>query len=92
MMEDAALAIEHAGTLNLIALLTSLISVVGVFLMFKMNKMGFYAYIIAQLAMTIGPLAILGFGNWTALMGAMWTGFLAVVFIILYGVNLKHMK
>jgi len=67
------------------------ISLIGAFMMYKLKRNGFYLYTIAQ----IGQLFILpiysGWNNVVLISMAM-SGFLALVFIILYGLNYSKLK
>ena len=56
----------------------------------KLKKTGYYIYIVACLIGIIGPLAIIGSGimGGFILLGSVFS----ILFIILYGVNLKHLR
>lgn len=82
---------QHASTLALISVLGALLSLTGAFLMFKLNRKGFFVYTSAQLVLILAPMALVGF-NFLTGFTAMLAGFFSVLFIVLYGVNLKHMK
>ena len=62
------------------------ISVFGAIMMWKLKKTGFYVYTGANVIWAILPIVWLGGGF--AFMGLLWP----VVFIVLYGLNLKHLK
>jgi len=61
-------------------------SLFGALQMWKLKKMGFFIYTGANLVMAILPIVWLGLA-----FGAMGFG-VPVVFIVLYGLNLKHMS
>ena len=68
-----------------------ILSLAGAFLMFRLKKTGFYLYSGAQIVMLfVAPL----FAGFTAMTLVSLGGgaVLALVFIILYGLNLKYMK
>jgi hypothetical protein len=90
LMEGAAIAIENAPTLNTISVIVALLCLVGAFQMRKLKKTGYYIYIVACLIGIIGPLAIIGGGimGGFILLGSVFS----IFFIILYGVNLKHLR
>lgn len=94
MMESAiALAeksAENAKPLGYVALATSLLSLLGVWLMWNLRRMGFGIYVVASLLGLLVPFAFLGFDLMTFI-GLGVGGFITVLFIILYAVNLKHM-
>jgi hypothetical protein len=54
-------------------------------MMWKLKKTGFYVYTGAQLAGIIAPIVM---GSSFGTMGAIFS----VLFIVLYGMNLKHMS
>jgi len=83
--------VEHASTLALISVLGALLSLTGAFLMFKLKRNGYYVYTVAQLMLIIAPISLVGF-NFVTGASALITGFFALLFIVLYGVNLKHLK
>jgi len=68
----------------------ALFSLLGIFLMFKLKKNGFYLYSVVNLFWMLVPVYFIGMevGMMTLAMGGGFT----ILFIILYAVNLKHMK
>jgi hypothetical protein len=70
--------------------LFALLSLLGVFLMFKLKKNGFYLYLGANLFWLLVPLALIDFDS-TLLMTMISLGITAL-FVILYSLNLKHME
>ncbi|RUT77942.1 hypothetical protein [Ancylomarina longa] len=70
--------------------LFAIISLIGVFMMFKLKKNGFYVYTFANLFWLLVPLALIDFDAMltNTMIGAGFT----VLFVILYAVNLKHME
>lgn len=83
--------VEHASTLALISILGALLSLTGAFLMFRLKRNGYYLYTLAQLLLILAPMALVGF-NFVTGASAIITGIFALLFIVLYGVNLKHLK
>ncbi|HEY4797690.1 MAG TPA: hypothetical protein VII99_01320 [Bacteroidia bacterium] len=74
------------------ALIVALLNVIifgGAFMMWQLKKSGFYLYTLGQLAQIIVPFIVVG-GLMGGMMGIV-TGIFGVAFIIMYGVNLKHM-
>ena len=69
-----------------VSLVLAAASLFGALQMWKLKKMGFYLYVGAQLIAAILPLVWLG--SAFAILGFLWP----VVFIVLYGLNLKHMS
>ncbi len=68
-----------------IGLILSIASLVGAIQMWKLKKTGFYIYTAANV---IGILLPVFFGLGFSAIGAI----IPVLFIVLYGLNLKHMK
>lgn len=68
-----------------VGLVLTLIGLFGVIMMWKLKKNGFYVYTGAQLLGIVAPMVMGGaFGLWGAVF--------SVLFIVLYGLNLKHMS
>ncbi len=96
MMQDiiafSEKTMEHNKTTNLIGMILMLIQGAAVYMMFKLNKIGFWIYLLVNVSL-IGVTAY--FVPWPNVMSSMtiiFSSLIAIVFIILYGVNLKHMK
>ncbi|MEM7162399.1 MAG: hypothetical protein AAF487_08135 [Bacteroidota bacterium] len=88
IMDKSFEAMELMPMVLGIALIGLLIRLFGVIFMFKMKRKGFYPYVIGMLIHYIGPIVILG-----PLLGIQYI-FLLIVgigFIIMYGLNIKHM-
>jgi len=90
---DAALAADVAGEVGssllifaVIGLVVTLISLFGVIKMWKLQKQGFYIYVGASIVAFIMTLLMTPVG-----FPVMPLVFM-IVFIVLYGMNLKHMK
>ncbi|MCB9179082.1 MAG: hypothetical protein H6590_06630 [Flavobacteriales bacterium] len=95
-MMDQALAmaekqVENATPLGISGLLLSAISLLGVWMMWNLRKTGFWLYLVATIAGLIVPIVFLGASLMTFL-GVGFMGVIALIFIILYAVNLKHMS
>lgn len=70
--------------------ISSILTLLGAILMWGLNKKGFYIYVVGIAISIIAPMFIYG-----GFIGAAKGGFVAffgVLFAILYGLNLKHMK
>lgn len=91
MGESMDVMIEWAPTLNWLNIGIGLLCVFGAFLMWQLKRTGFYLYTVATLIAIITPIALMG-GNILTLINTFAAGFFGLLFIILYGVNLKHMK
>lgn len=83
--------IRHGKAIYSFAILFSLMSLVGAFLMFRLKKLGFYLYVLAQLA----ALFVLPFySGWSmvVVLSILGSGFISLVFIVLYAVNYNKLK
>ena len=90
-MDTLGVIAEHGSSIYLLSFLVSLLSLAGAFLMFKLNRMGFILYVIAQ----IGLLFIMPvFASFSVVIVAslLISGLFTLLFIILYALNLKQMK
>ena len=95
MMEEgmamAELGAENAGPLGGSGLVLSLLGLAGVWMMWNLKRIGFWVYTVASLGGLIAPLAILG-SSMLVIMSLGLGGLFTLLFIILYAVNLKHMR
>ena len=90
-LEVLQTTIMHGKAIYSLAALCAVISLIGAFMMYKLKRNGFYLYAIAQ----IGQLFILPiYSGWNSvvLISMAMSGFLALVFIILYGLNYSKLK
>jgi len=81
---------ENLDMMTLTNILFAMLSLLGVFLMFKLKKNGFYLYSAVNLFWMLVPIYFIGFEVGMMTLGI--AGFVTVLFIILYAVNLKHME
>lgn len=82
--------IANALTLGIVAIIASGLSILGAYWMFKLKKIGYYAYIVAKVIGIIIPLIIFGVNILTIIMYG-FIALIAVLFIVLYGVNRKYL-
>src|SRR5690606_35161790 len=77
-------------TIQLVTLLSIILSLLGAFLMFRMKKIGFHVYVISKIV----GLSVMLFYTYSWMIGATYGifGVLTLAFIIMYAVNLKHFK
>lgn len=89
--EAMRLAVANKIPNLLVATICSLLCVIGAMQMWKLKKTGYYIYIAGEI---IPPIAafVLGGGGMLGSMGAAVGLIIAIVWIVLYGLNLKHMK
>jgi hypothetical protein len=82
---------------NISNVLVGILCIVGAILMFQLRKVGFFLYIAGcVIAMIVGFLSIQvlmpsGFSG-IGMIGVVLGALISIAFIVMYGVNLKHMK
>ncbi len=94
-LELAQIEIANALSLAVIGFIAALLSLLGGVMMYNQKKKGYYLYIGSKVLGVLGPLIILvssGVGFMLLSISIFWPLFWAVVFIVLYGMNLKHMR
>lgn len=89
-MEITEKSIDNAMPIGVCDLVLSLISVLGVWMMWNLRKSGFWLYLLATIGGLVVPLVFLG-GGMLALLSVGFMGLISIVFVILYAVNLKYM-
>lgn len=84
------LMLENFYAIQLGALTSALCCLFGAILMRKLKKNGFYLYLFGSIISIVIPLFFLGFGfmGQMILIGSVFT----IAFVIMYGVNYKHLK
>jgi len=89
-LEQTMAMMKYTDVLMASSLICCVICLIGALQMWKQKKMGFYIYAVGEVAPAIVSVACLGmqsFKGWN-LMGL----FIPVIFLVLYGLNLKHMN
>ncbi|MBN2347433.1 MAG: hypothetical protein JXJ22_01265 [Bacteroidales bacterium] len=84
-------AMEFAWAISLSKMLLAALALWGVILMWQLKKNGFYLYALAKIVIITLPIIFLGY-NFIAAIGVISGGFFALIFIVLYALNLKSMK
>ena len=83
---------------GILSLVAALLCLWGVIQMWKLKKMGFYLYLVGEIAPLIISFATIGFAGLFNFAGgvmamAVGIGFIfSIAFIIMYAVNLKHLN
>jgi hypothetical protein len=72
-------------------IIANALTFLGAFLMFRMNSKGFWIYVLGTAGGVIAPLIIFGH-NSLANIFAYGSGFVGLIFIIMYAFNLRDMK
>jgi len=95
MMEDSIRIQEnlvaHAKSIGYSGLVLNLIGVLGVWLMWNLKKNGFWIYLLSTVGGVVSGLLIMT-GGWMANLSLGIGILISLVFVILYAVNLKHMR
>jgi len=90
---SAANSLAKNGMIYYILLIVlALVCLVGAVMMWKMKKTGFYIYVVGELAPVILPFIFFGgfgiLGGFAMVLGLIFP----IAFIIMYGLNLKHLS
>ncbi|MEJ7586508.1 MAG: hypothetical protein WKI04_02990 [Ferruginibacter sp.] len=64
----------------------------GAFLMWNLRKTGFYLYVAGTLVGIVSPFVIFGGSNLMSIGSSVIVGFIGLIFVVLYGINLKYMR
>lgn len=81
----------HAQEIHICNLVLYVVSLLGAILMYQLRRMGFYLYTTAQILLLFVLPYFVGFST-VVVIGMFFSGALALVFIILYALNLKYMN
>lgn len=81
----------NAAIMQLFTFLLSALSLTGGILMWHQRKVGFHIYTAANVFLLVVPLALIGFHAFVLLTVAISAVF-TILFIVLYGMNLKHLR
>ncbi len=84
-------AAENAFPNMIIGIVCSLLCLFGALQMWQLKKQGFYIYTVGEIAAPIAAF-ILGAGGMIGGIGAIFGVVIAIVWIVLYALNLKHLK
>jgi len=82
---------ENLKKAGLAAIIGAIFCLGGAVMMWKLKKTGYYLYIAGTLIGIASPFVIYGGDNIMAIFSSLIVGLIGLVFVILYGVNLKHM-
>lgn len=74
------------------SVIANVLTLIGAILMWRLNRAGFYVYVAGVLLDVVAPFVIYGTGSFLAVMSSVFTGFIGLIFIVLYAFNLKDMK
>jgi hypothetical protein len=91
MQETMIKAVENAVPNLVIGLVCSLLCLFGALQMWKLKRSGFFIYSVGEITPAIAAF-FLGGGGLIGSAGAIFGLVIAIVWIVLYAVNLKHMR
>ncbi len=80
---------ESIRTYSVIGLISSLLKLTGAILMWNLKKMGFYFYVAGVAVIVVIPLFM---GQLIGIISGSIRGFVGVIFIVMYALNLKYMN
>jgi len=86
----SSMSADNIRKSSLVGILSNILTLTGAILMWQLRKNGFYVYIAGILVAVIAPIALFG-GGLIGLVAGGSTAFFGTIFIILYGVNVKHL-
>ncbi len=84
-------AMERATPMSLVTLVLAVTALFGVIMMWKLRRAGFYLYTGSKIFILMVPFLFLGL-NFFTLIAVSTASFFTILFIILYAVNMAHMK
>lgn len=73
-------------------ILSNILTLIGAILMFNLRRTGFGFYILGIAVSVVAPFIIFGSDNLMSVISTMGSAFIGLIFIILYGMNLKQMR
>ena len=88
-VQQSGLSMDQLASASLGGVALAIVALIGVIMMWKLRRTGFFIYLAAQVIAFVLPLMMGGKldMSWMAMIGAG----LSLLFIILYAVNLKYM-
>lgn len=82
---------ENLKKSALFSILAAIFTLAGAILMFTLKKAGYWLYILGTAITIAGPLYIFG-GNLISMLSTVLVGIAGIVFVILYGLNLRYLR
>jgi heme A synthase len=83
---------NQVGMMSVYSLIANVFSLVGVIMMWRLEKMGFYIYLLAELTINFFSLNINTGEEGPQYGSLIFSILIDLVFIVMYYMNLKHMK
>lgn len=89
---QASTSPENLKKMGLVTIISSVITLLGAILMFGLKKSGFWLYLLGSVIAIVMPIVIYGAGSLVSIVSVLGAAFIGVLFVILYGLNLKYLK
>lgn len=90
-VEMAERSVLYAKPLGYSSMALAVIGIIGVVLMWRLRRIGFWFYVFSSIAGLVVPLVLVG-GGAAAMVGIGVAGLVSVAFIVMYAINLKYMR
>ncbi|WP_234736053.1 hypothetical protein [Tellurirhabdus bombi] len=81
---------ERIRQSSIATIVVNLLALAGALLMWNLRKVGFYIYVASVLVAVVSPVII--FGGLIGGIAGVSTAFFSIIFLVLYALNLKHMR
>lgn len=83
---------ENLKKSALFSIIASVFTLLGGILMFGLKKPGFYSYVLGTAIGIAGPFIAFGGGNFLTILSSSFIAFIGILFVVLYGLNVKHLR
>jgi membrane associated rhomboid family serine protease len=84
------LTVENMRNSAMASGIGNILTLLGAILMWGLNKKGYFTYIAGNIVLVLAPLFI--YEGFVGAAGSSGAAFIAILFGVLYGLNLKHMS
>ncbi len=84
------ITIENVRSSAIASGIGNILTLLGAILMWSLNKKGFFTYIAGSIVLVLSPLFI--YEGFVGVAGSLGAAFVAILFGVLYGLNIKHMS
>jgi hypothetical protein len=82
---------QKLGKYFLLQGVSAVITLFGGIFMFRLKRVGFWGYLLGNIVSIVSPVLIFGLNKTSAANSSLYFGFLGLLFVLMYAVNLKHM-
>jgi len=74
------------------SIVSCVLTLAGGVLMFRLSKTGFWLYVLGTLIGIVAPFIVYGAANFVTILSSSAIAFFGILFVVLYGLNLKHLR